>query len=255
MRTNLPLAAKVNESFVDSFRTLCRHVDGAAWREIGSVFAFSTGLPLGLFNGCVVTGPSSPDDLESGLAWVASLGVPFHVWINEAHVSSLQELPLRYGMKRADDGYPGLVLGPPLPPSPPPAPGIRVADVRDVGLGRFKELSIAGGMSADLVERMFGPTVVDDADIRLFVTELDGKDAGRALAIRTGDTTGVYNVGTLSFARGRGVATATTWACIEAGRAWGSSTSVLQATPMALRLYQRMGFETVVSYATYHSEQ
>lgn len=245
------LVSRVNESFVDSFRTLCRYVEGAIWREIGDVIAFSTGLPFGLFNGCVVTEAASRDDLESGLAWVSSLEVPFQVWINEASAPRLQDVPLGYGLKREEHDYKGMVLGPPLPPAPPIPSNIRISDVRDVGIIRFQKLSIASGMPPDAVERMFVPSLAEDPDIRLFVTALDGEDVGRAIAIRTGVTTGVYNVGTLADARGRGVATASTWACVEAGRVWGSSTAVLQATPMALRLYERMGFETVVRYAEY----
>jgi hypothetical protein len=47
------------------------------------------------------------------------------------------------------------------------------------------------------------------------------------------------------------VGSAATWACLDAGRAWGCDVAVLQSSAMALGMYRRMGFETVVPYAVY----
>jgi ribosomal protein S18 acetylase RimI-like enzyme len=71
------------------------------------------------------------------------------------------------------------------------------------------------------------------------------------MAIRSGEVSGVYNVGVARSAPRRGVGTALTWAAVEAGRTWESDTLVLQSTEMALSMYQAMGFRTVVSYAVF----
>ncbi len=74
---------------------------------------------------------------------------------------------------------------------------------------------------------------------------------GTSLAIRSGEVSGVYNVGVVPGARRRGVGTALTWASVAAGRAWGCEPIVLQATEMALPMYEAMGFRTVASYAVF----
>ena len=106
-------------------------------------------------------------------------------------------------------------------------------------------------MTRELAEAIYSPGFADDPDIRLDVGRLDGTPAGYSIAIRSGDVSGVYNVGVASAARRRGVGTAVTWAAVEAGRAWGCDTAVLQSTEMAVSMYGAMGFRTVVSYAVF----
>ena len=117
--------------------------------------------------------------------------------------------------------------------------------------GRLPRDVRPSGLAPDLVSRLFPPSFVDDPDIRLFVGRLDGRPAGTSIAIRSGPASGVYNVGTLPAARRRGIGTALTWAAVDAGRAWGCDTVVLQATEMALPLYLDMGFRTVAPYRTF----
>jgi hypothetical protein len=38
---------------------------------------------------------------------------------------------------------------------------------------------------------------------------------------------------------------------VDAGRAWGFDTVVLQSTAMAVSMYEAMGFRTVVDYAVF----
>jgi GNAT superfamily N-acetyltransferase len=63
-----------------------------------------------------------------------------------------------------------------------------------------------------------------------------------ALAYDSGSDCGIYNVGTIERARGRGLGTAVTLAQLHAARARGCRTASLQSTPMAQRLYARLGF-------------
>ena len=72
METEAGLVAAANRNFLGSFRKLTEHVPGASVREFGGIFAFQTGLPINLFNGCVVYRPSSTDDLAEALDWIAS---------------------------------------------------------------------------------------------------------------------------------------------------------------------------------------
>lgn len=250
MRSGPELVAAANQSYVGSYRTLVRHCPDGEVLEDGGVFAFATGLPLALFNGCVVIEPARPDQVHTAIGWAAARSVPYRVWIADALVADLGDVPLAHGLQVADRPYPGMVLHP-IPDPPAPSAGVTVDIVAPPDLERFLRVAIEAGMPADAARQLFSPSFTADPDVELFVASLDGRLAGTSLAIRTGDVSGVYAVGTLPAARRRGVGTALTWAAIEAGHAWGCDTIVLQASEMGYPIYTAMGFRTVVEYAVY----
>jgi len=126
---------------------------------------------------------------------------------------------------------------------------VSVRSVDDqAALDEYHAIHVHKGMSAALAHQMFPASFAADPDVRCITAYLDGRPAGTAIAIRTGDTSGVYNVGTLADARRRGVGSAVTWAAVEAGRAWGCDTIVLQSSEMGLPMYRAMGFRTITRY-------
>lgn len=233
MKAQAELVAAAHLSYIGSYRKLVEHGPNGEIREIGRVFAFATGLPMALFNGCVVVEPAEPEDLNAALAWLSAVNVPYEVSIVEELAPGLEEVTLAFGLRRDPVPYPGMVLDP-VPEPPDPAPGVTVVPGIAVGLARYLPRSLA-----------------HDLDVRAFTAQLDGRPVGTSLAIRTGDVAGVYGVGTLPDARGHGVGTAASWAAVEAGHAWGCEPIVLQASEMGLPIYERMGFRTVVRYAIF----
>ena len=213
------------------------------------MLAFVSGLPLSLFNGCVVVDRTTRRELESAIAWVENFELPFQVWIADELRAELADVPLEHGLDRLSP-YPGMVLHP-LPERPPPAPGVRVETVGAAGLDAFLRVSDQGGMPPDVTRTLFSEAFAGDPEIALFLGRVDGQPVGTSLAIRSSTAGGVYNVGTLPLARGRGVGTALTWAAVAAGRDWGHDTVVLQSSEMAFSLYRSLGFRTVASYATF----
>jgi GNAT superfamily N-acetyltransferase len=250
MRSDQELVAAANQSYVGSYRTLVKHCPDGEVLDAGVVFAFATGLPLALFNGCVVVEPAPADQLDAAIDWVADRGVPHRVWMADSLVPALGHVPLAHGFHAEDRPYPGMVLHP-VPEPPSPAAGVIVETVAPSDLERFLQVSIEAGMPPDPARILFSPSFAADPDVRLFIGSLDGRPVGTAVAIRTGDVSGVYAVGTLPAARRRGVGTALTWAAVEAGRAWGCDTTVLQASEMGLPIYEAMGFRTVVEYTVF----
>ena len=250
MKSELERAAAANANFLASFRTLVQHSANGEVREFGRVFAFATRFPVSLFNGCVVTGQSSPDDLRGALGWVRDQRVPYCVWIAES-IGELGAVAAEFRLERDRVSYPNMVLDPvPEPPSPAENVSVvRVGTSRE--LEHFFDVSVDLGMARELAERVFSPRFVADPDVELFTGWLEGQPAGTSLAIRSGEVSGVYNVGVVPGARRRGVGTALTWASVAAGRAWGCEPIVLQATEMAIPMYEAMGFRTVASYAVF----
>jgi GNAT superfamily N-acetyltransferase len=249
VKSESDLVAAAHDNFVASFRKLVEHCPEGEIREIGGVFTFVTGLPLSLFNGCVIAGPAIPADLEAALEWVRAQNLPHRVWIAQL-VPELGDLPPAYGLDPEPMAYPGMVLHP-LPEPPAPSAGVTVEPVTDANLEEYLWVCVAGGLRPDLSERLFSPSFTSDRDVQLFVGRLEGRPVGTSVAIRSSAASGVYNVGTLPQARQRGVGAALTWAAIEAGRAWGYDTIVLQSSAMGFSMYVAMGFRTVAPYIVF----
>ena len=247
MKAEHDLVHVADENFIASFRKLAQHVAHGETHEAGSVFSFTTGLPLSLFNGCVVTQEAQPSELAASVAWVAAREVPFCVWIAEKLVAGLAEVPTNYGLEPAVSLYPGMVLHP-IPDAPALGVGVSVVEP---SLDEFIGVLEESGLRAELAQRLISPAFAADPDVRLFVGRLDGKPVGTSIAIRSRDASGVYNVGTLPEARRRGVGSAVTWAAVGAGSAWGCDTVVLQSSVMAISMYEDMGFRTVAPYVTF----
>lgn len=242
------IQAAANRNFVASFQKLVEHNPVASARDFGGAYAFRTGLPIGLFNGCVATRAVTPAALAEAIDWVAGASVPFWVWIRTGLPAELAAVPPKHGLVLHPRPYPGMALHP-IPPPPPPGSGVKVRRVVDAAdLAEHHAILVAGGATADVAERLLPPTMLADPNIALLSASLDGRPVGTALAIRSGATVGVYNVSTLPTARRRGVGSAATWAAVAVGRHWGCRLAVLQSSDMGQSIYEAMGFRTVVRY-------
>jgi ribosomal protein S18 acetylase RimI-like enzyme len=250
MRDAAELVALANENFVDSFRTLAEHCEGGSHRSSGGAFAFVTGLPVSLFNGCAVVGPVSEAGLGEALDWLAEHDVPKRVFVVAELEAGVADVLTSRGFERDDVSYPALVLHP-VPDAPVAAAGVEVLRVDEDNPEAFRAVGVALGMEPELARRMFPEPLLADPRVQAFVARLDGRPVGYSLAIASERANGVYNVGTLPDARRRGVGAALTWAAVSAGRHGGFDCAVLQSTPMARRLYEAMGFRKVLDYAVF----
>jgi GNAT superfamily N-acetyltransferase len=244
------LVAVANENFVASFRKVVEHSPEGEVRWFGRVFAFVTGLPLSLFNGCVVVEPANTPQLDAALSWLSAWNVPHKAFIATEHVASLSDVPLDHGLRRDPDPYPGMVLHP-IPEPPDPSAGVTVMPVADSLLDEYFQVCTEVGIPPRVAHELYSRSFVGDPDVQLFVARLDGRPVGKSLAIRSGGASGVYDVGTVKTARRRGVGSAVTWAAVTAGQAWGFDAIVLQSSQMGLPIYTAMGFRTVVPYTTF----
>jgi hypothetical protein len=77
---------------------------------------------------------------------------------------------------------------------------------------------------------------------------LDGEPVSVAMTIVSHGVAGIYWVGTLERARGRGLAWAATAAATNAGFDLGAEMASLQASPMGEPIYSAMGYERIFDY-------
>ncbi len=221
--------ADAHLNYIGSYRKLADHSAAGEILDSDSIFAFVSGLADPLFNGCVIVGATAEVALDDALEWVGRRTPSYQVAIVEEEGEPLKpflhSIGLRHHMTLS-----GMILSP-VPAAPPPGVGITIVD------------GLTGAMAQAMPASMLA-----DPEVRAFTAQLDGRPVGTSIAIRTGSVSGVYAVGTVPDARGRGVGTAASWAAVEAGRAWGCDPIVLQATEMGLPVYRRIGFREIVRY-------
>jgi GNAT superfamily N-acetyltransferase len=138
-----------------------------------------------------------------------------------------------------------------LPPAPPEVSVARVAD--PAGLRAVVQVhERAFGWPRPVAEGFFPPAVLSVPGMRLYVAAIDGVPVSCAVAHLDEGAVGIFGVGTLPWARRRGLATAVTAAALaeargEADLAW------LQSTPEGRGLYRRMGFRPVGEWVVWAS--
>ena len=85
-------------------------------------------------------------------------------------------------------------------------------------------------------------------NIAAFIGCLDGAPASAAMTVVHERVAGIYWVGTLEEARGKGLGWATTAAATNAGFELGGELASLQASHMGEPIYARMGYEVLYPY-------
>jgi GNAT superfamily N-acetyltransferase len=208
-------------------------------------------MPIGhdvaFYNAVVALEPRvSGPDILAAIAWVESRGLVPSVHLAAGNGALGAELE-RHGFG-AEDSATVMALSP-------------IPDRLDLNLPAATVLRTGGEELAeewfvaleagDGFRRLFSAELVSDPAVRIAVAELDGDPVAGAMAIRsTGGVLGVFAVATVERARRKGLGRAVTWAVIRAGvEAWRSRIAVLEATPMGLPVYQRMGFTDIGSVA------
>lgn len=250
MKDTRELVTLERENFVACYRALAEAAPAGSVREEGGTFAFVTGLPLPMFNGCIVTDPDRAPGLGEAVSWIEDHQVPFSLWTPSIAAADVDALAAEHGLTREPQPLPGMVLHP-VPPSPSAPRGLMIEPVIGARGSDFARVVVGLGLGEETAGQLTSPSFVARDDVDLFVGYLDGAPVSTSVAISSAGAGGVVNVLTLEEARGRGVGTAMTWAAVQAGVARGHDTVVLQATPMGLPVYRAMGFETVVEYAEY----
>jgi GNAT superfamily N-acetyltransferase len=86
------------------------------------------------------------------------------------------------------------------------------------------------------------------SDALAFLADLDGAPVAIAMTIVNHGVAGIYWVGNLAKARGRGIGRAVTAAATNAGFDLGADLASLQASPMGEPVYRAMGYETIYEY-------
>jgi ribosomal protein S18 acetylase RimI-like enzyme len=241
-------------NYAEALRELARRAGGAVHDEDGLLcYAGPDPFPV-LMNGVMRTGPgpSAPVVLERARAFFAPRGRGYTVHVRAHADADLRAATERAGLAALGDA-PGMVLDRRLPEVALP-PGVELRQVSDDGdveaFGRIMgEAYATYGMPPEV-----GPASFPHRDILIaphiasFLAVLDGTPVAGAMVIVTHGVAGVYWVGTLPAARGRGLAELCTRAAGNAGFDRGARIAALQASVMGEPIYRRMGYVEVTRY-------
>jgi ribosomal protein S18 acetylase RimI-like enzyme len=105
------------------------------------------------------------------------------------------------------------------------------------------------GMPDGVAPAILGPAVLTAPHFVTFLVRLgDGTPVAGAMCVLTHGVAGVYWVGTVPAARGRGLAELCTRAAGNAGFDMGARVAALQASVMGESVYRRMGYVEVTRY-------
>lgn len=105
------------------------------------------------------------------------------------------------------------------------------------------------GMPPDVVPRVISDgRAFTEPQVQSVVAYLDGDPVAGAQTVLSHGIAGVYWVGTLAEARGRGLGDAVTRAVTNRAFSLGATANSLQASSMGEAIYARMGYEPVYQY-------
>jgi hypothetical protein len=241
-------------NYAETLRELTRRAGGVVHDEDGLLcYAGVDPFPI-LMNGVMRTGsgPAAAAVLERAQAFFAGRRRGYTVHVRAHADADLRVASERAGLIPVGDG-PGMVLDHRLP-DVAPAPGVelrRVSGDEDVAaFGRIMgEAYATYGMPATVGPASFPHRdVLVAPHIAAFLAVLEGAPAAGAMVVVTHGVAGVYWVGTVAAARGRGLAELCTRAAGNAGFDQGARIAVLQASVMGEPLYRRMGYVEVTRY-------
>lgn len=199
--------------------------------------------------------PSADDFLRTAKAFFAERHRGFSVQAR-AHLDGDLEEACRAQEFPRLSASPGMVLEAPLAETPVPG-GVSVRPVLDAVTGRdlgavAVESYATMGLRAKSGALLFGrPERLVAPHLLGFVAYLGDRPAACALALLSHGIGGIYWVGTIPSARGKGLAERCTRAAGNAAFERGARCVILQASAQGEPIYRRMGYREFTRYPWY----
>jgi GNAT superfamily N-acetyltransferase len=183
----------------------------------------------------------------------AARGRGFSIWVRgkEAEDRDLTEAATAAGLQLVYE-MPEMVLGAPVEELPLSA-GVELRRLSAPAQAEeYWRVAMASYASLGFPPEVFSGYRNHDGllaeNVVAFIAYLDGEPVSIAMTIVNHGVAGVYWVGSLEQARGRGLGRAVTAAATNAGFALGAELASLQASPMGKPIYEAMGYETLFDY-------
>lgn len=249
METTGNLVADANDNLQTAFVRLADYNPLGESQQFGGLTAVFSGVPIPLFNRIFVFDIPPYDDLAAAVAWMTEKEMPFWVTVSDPIIDAVDDLTGDLDLMRLDNPEPGMTLD--SLDEIPPNESIADIDVVTDPDELHDWITVAAPVfeiPQDTAEQITPDSILTDDQIRMFVGRVDGQPVACGQLVQTGDVAGVYTIGVVEELRREGIGEAMTWEVLRAGRERGCNVGVLQSSEMGYPLYDRMGFETVVTY-------
>lgn len=234
------------DAFVEMVETVARAGGGRVLHE-DEFAAADTESPNGYMNAAVLLAPLSESRAAVVIARLSSFfaAAPGGRWMlfSATPVPNLRP----YGVKPV--GHPPLMLRTPGGNRRPPPPDLEIVEVADPEtLRTFEQIAIEAYPMPEFADsgRGFMPaSLLDDDRFRFFLGFVDGQPVATSMAHLGSSMSHVEYVTTMPAVRGRGYGEAMTW---PAALVDPDAPSMLIASDLGRRIYERMGYLTVARF-------
>lgn len=243
------LVPTANKNYSSTFARMARHATTGEANRFGTIVATLSGTEIAPFNRVFVFERPSPDTFERAVEWMSERDVPFQITVTEDVIEDGVDFAPDVDLSEPEETQPGMVLAsldeiPRMEPTTTVEP-VTTPEEREEFLQVFSDVfDIPTEIGRDL---MTDASWKDD-QLMSFLGRVDDTAVACGQLVMEGEVAGVYSIGVTEEFRRRGIGEAMTWEVLRAGRESGCQVGVLQSSEMGYELYEKMGFETVVTY-------
>lgn len=229
----------------ECFRSFAALPNARLIDEAGA-FGAATDVPLTFFNGIAT---AREPDVPAVIDIFRRRGRAFRWWVRDSLAAELRA----HGMRHRWD-TPGMIadlarIG--RAEAPPELRIVRVTNLELLAEWAWVLTSVfRTGSDYETWIAAFGALGFDGAWSH-FVGYLDDEPVSTTSLMVSGDVAGIYHVGTLESARGRGIGSAVTRAALLHARERGAKEAALQSSDMAVNVYRGLGFADAGTLAMY----
>jgi ribosomal protein S18 acetylase RimI-like enzyme len=226
----------LHASLLDAFESLCAAVGDGRFERHGDIAVMAyPKAPVPAFNGLLVRGDGAVHELESLL-------VP-HGGVTAVDAPATLEEARRHGLIETVD-LPGMLVH-----REQLVPATEVGELDTDALDdALTVMTESFGAPREWFDELYTRPVLAAAGGTAYVLRVEGRPVSTALAVRTGDAVGIYNVGTPAADRGQGYGGAVTSRAVESAFADGATFAYLQSSELGFSVYERLGFRHVSTY-------
>lgn len=241
----------VHDTYRARFLTRAESNPDIAVKECGTITLVSAGGDHPMYNVGFVFEPPSPDDLSEAVSWIENTGAPFWLNVADSALPRVEELADHHDISKHDMVLSGMIRSTldDLPTNEADVDIGEVATVDDAEAFRRVFLTVFDIDQEQLPDQSANDPS-DDRSHR-FLGRVDGEAVAIGGAYRVGEVANVFGMGVLEEFRGRGIGSAICRSALRTAREQGCELATLESTPMAVSVYDNLGFETVVEYCLF----
>jgi N-acetylglutamate synthase len=238
-------ADRLHDALSTTFEGVFSAIGAASFeRRVGHVRLLAPHIPIRVFNGVLVD--SEPcSGIADSIREVEERGLPCGVQVRAGKHPDIEEEVARLGFS-VQVPMPGMTasLDELVAAQAPDLEITRVADEASLTHGA-RIAADAVGAPVELMQPLFAPGLLELPGFDVYLGRVDGDAVTVAMAYRTGDDVGIFNVGTPPRHRRRGYGGEITAHAARAAFDDGADLAWLQTSEMGESVYRSLGFRHV----------